>query len=175
MRIVSLIFVIILLSSCEGKQGKKEEFEEYKGIQLTESFSKSLGGNISYTLEFPDTLKVNQAYQAIFKFDSPFDTIVAPMVSDSIKFRTIKLSYYEPIKIKTEILKEDIVLKDSVYIPNKLFTLGNIRFKEKGKYLFLVLIEDEIMYTYYNKHGKRDSVHLDRIFEEIKKEVVVME
>ncbi|MCS4237831.1 hypothetical protein M2306_000592 [Myroides gitamensis] len=175
MRIVSFFLIVLLFFSCERKQEKKDEFEEYKGIQLTESFSKSLGGNISYTLELPDTLKVNQAYQAIFKFDSPFDTILDPMVSDSIKFRTIKLSYYKPIKIETEILKEDIVLKDSVYIPNKLFTLGNIRFKEKGKYLFLVLIEDEIMYNYYNKHGKRDSVHLDRIFEEIKKEVVVIE
>lgn len=173
MKIFGLILLVILFSSCEKKQKKERELEENTEIKLTESLSKSLTGNIKYTLEFPDTLRVNESYQAVFKFNSPFDAIVDPMV-DTITFRTIKLSYYKPLELGTKINEDDIVLKDSVYIPNKLFVLGNIKFDKKGKFLFLVLIEDEIMYNYYNK-GLRDSVHIDRIFEEIKKEVIVID
>ncbi|QQU04950.1 hypothetical protein [Myroides odoratus] len=172
MKVIGLFLIVILLLSCKKKE---KQPEEYKGIQLTESLSESLSGNITYTLNLPDTLKVNELYDAIFKFDSPFDTIVDPMVSDSIKFRTIKFSYYQPLKIGNKIMENDIVLKDSVYIPNKEFILGNVKFKEKGKFLFLVSIEDQIMYNFYNNQGKRDSIHFDRIFEEIKKEVVVIE
>lgn len=170
MRIVYLLLIAIVFFSCIKKQQEKDEFEEYKGLQLTESLSKSLKGNISYTLELPDTLKVNQPYQAVFKFDSPFDTIVDPMVSDSIKFRILTLFYYKPIKVGVKNKDDDFVIKDSVYIPNKLFTLGNIKFEEKGKYVFLVLMEDQIMYNFY-KEGKRDSIHYDRIFEEISKKL----
>lgn len=172
MRIVNLFLVFLFLTSCNKK--KEDFFEKYKGIKLTESISKSLGGNISYRLDFPDTVRVNQPYEAIFEFDSPFDKIVEPM-EDTITYRSIKLSYFNPIKLGNKILESDIVLKDSVYIPNKEFILGNVRFNEKGKFLFSVLIEDKIMYNYYNSNGKRDSVHFDRIFEEIKKEVVVIE
>ncbi|WP_286462596.1 hypothetical protein [Myroides sp. 1372] len=174
MRIVSLIFMMTLLSSCERKQEKKDKFEEYKGMQLTETLSESIRGNISYTLELPDTLRVNQPYDAVFNFDSPFDTIVDPMVQDSIKFRILTMFYYKPIKVGVKNNNSDFVIKDSIYIPNKEFILGNVRFKEKGRYLFLVLIEDQIMYNFY-KEGKRDSIHYDRIFEEITKEVVVIE
>lgn len=171
MKKIGIFLIMIMFYSCEKKGNQPEE---YKGIQLTESLSESLGGNINYTLELPDTLKVNQPYDAVFYFDSPFDTIVEPMV-DTINFRSIKFSYYKPIKLGNKILKSDIVLKDSVYIPNKEFILGNVKFEEKGRYLFLVLIEDQIMYNFYNNKGKRDSIHFDRIFEEIKKEVVVIE
>ncbi len=172
MRVISLFVIMIFFLSCEKKKGQSEE---HKGIQLTESLSESLSGNITYILDLPDTLRVNELYDAIFNFDSPFDTIVDPMVSDSIQYRTIKFSYYQPLKLGNKILESDIVLKDSVYIPNKEFILGNIKFDEKGKYLFLVSIEDQIMYNFYNDKGKRDSIHFDRIFEEIKKEVVVIE
>jgi len=171
MKSIGIFLLVILLYSC---QKKKNQHEEYKGIHLTESISESLSGNITYTLDLPDTLRVNELYDAVFKFNSPFDAIIEPMV-DTINFRSIKFSYYQPIKLGNKILERDIVLKDSVYIPNKLFILGNVKFEEKGKYLFLVSIEDKIMYNYYNSHGKRDSVHFDRIFEEIKKVVVVIE
>ncbi|MBB1149451.1 hypothetical protein H4K35_04755 [Myroides sp. NP-2] len=172
MRIVSLF--LLLLISCEKKQKKEDFYEEYNGMQLTESRTKTLRGNITYTFDLPDTLKVNQAYDIVFKFDSPFDTIVDPMV-DTINFRTITMFYYNPIKVGER--NEDIAFKakDSILIPNKLFTLGNFKIEDKGKYLFFVVIHDEIMYNYFNDKGKRDSVHFDRIFEEIKKEVVVIE
>lgn len=169
MKILILILIFFFLSSCE----KKKEFEEYKGIKLTESRTKTLRGNINYTLDLPDTLKVNQSYDVVFKFDSPFDKIVAPMV-DTVNFRTITMFYYEPIR---EGIKNDdsaFKAKDSILIPNKLFILGNFKIKKEGKYLFLVMIHDEIMYNYYNNTGKRDSIHYDRIFEEITKEVLVV-
>ena len=175
MRLVSLFLIVILFFSCEKKKQDKDKFDEYKGMQLTESRTKTMRGNITYTLDLPDTLRVNQSYDIVFKFDSPFDTIVEPMVSDSLKYRVITMFYYKPIKVGVKNKDSDFVIKDSTYIPNKLFTLGNFKIEEKGKYLFLVLIEDQIMYYNYNENGKNDSVHFDRIFEEITKEVVVIE
>lgn len=174
MRIVSLFLFLILFISCEKKRKKEEFYEEYKGMQLTESRTKTLRGNIAYTLDLPDTLKLNQPYDVVFKFNSPFDTIVSPMV-DTINFRTITMFYYNPIKVGVRNIDAAFKAKDSILIPNKLFTLGNFKIEEKGKYLFLVVIHDEIMYNYYNDKGKRDSIHYDRIFEEITKEVVVIE
>ncbi|MDR0228908.1 MAG: hypothetical protein LBI72_07580 [Flavobacteriaceae bacterium] len=175
MRIISVFLVLLFLISCSKTQKKEEELEKYNGMTLTESRSKTLKGNISYTLDLPDTLKVNQAYEAGFKFDSPFDKIVEPMVSnDSLKFRIITMFYFKPIKVGVKNKESDFVIKDSIYIPNKEFTLENFKIGEKGKYVFLVLIEDKIIYYYYSK-GIRDSIHYDRIFEEITKEVVVIE
>lgn len=173
MKIVSFFLIVVLFFSCKEK--KVDQFEEYKEIRLTESRSKNLHGNISYTLTLPDTLKISQPYDIVFNFDSPFDTIVDPMVVDSLKFRTLTMFYYNPIKVGVKNKNDVFKAKDSILIPNKHFTLENLKFEEKGKYLFLVLIFDEIMYNYYNSEGLRDSVHFDRIFEEIKKEVVVID
>ncbi|WP_410880207.1 hypothetical protein [Myroides sp. DW712] len=175
MRLISLLLLVLVLSSCEKKQKKEDNFAKYKDMQLTESRTKSINGNIGYTFDLPDTLRVNQPYDIVFKFDSPFDTIVDPMVSDSLKFRAITMFYYKPIKVGVRNKGSDFVIKDSIYIPNKQFTLENFKIEEKGKYVFLVLIEDQIMNYHYNDVGKNDSVHFDRIFEEIKKEVVVIE
>lgn len=175
MRLIGFLLLVVILYSCEKKQKKGDYFEEYKDMQLTESRTKSIHGNISYAFDLPDTLRVNQPYDIVFKFDSPFDTIVEPMVSDSLKFRAITMFYYKPIKVGVKNKESDFVIKDSIYIPNKLFTLENFRVEEKGKYLFLVLIEDQIMNYHYNDEGKNDSVHFDRIFEEIKKEIVVID
>lgn len=174
MRLISLLTVMIMISSCT-KKTKVNDFEEYRGMKLTESRTKSIHGNISYTLDLPDTLRVNQLYDVVFNFNSPFDTIVDPMVSDSLKFRAITMFYYKPIKVGVKNKDSDFVIKDSMYIPNKQFILGNFKIEDTGKYVFLVLIEDQIMNYHYNSEGKNDSVHFDRIFEEITKEVVVIE
>ncbi|MCP1995051.1 hypothetical protein [Flavobacterium sp. HSC-61S13] len=174
MRIL-ILTLLMLCVSCKKEKKNTDLFDKYKGIQLTETRSESLENNIKYSLEFPDTLKVNQAYDAVFEFESDFDTIVAPMVVDSIKFRTITLYYYNPVRIGVRNKESDLVLRDSILIPNKKFTLGNVKFTEKGKYLFLALIEDEIMYNFYNAEGIRDSVHFNRKIQEVKKEVVVIE
>ncbi|MCP1997524.1 hypothetical protein [Flavobacterium sp. HSC-61S13] len=170
-----LLLMFLLISiSCKKDRDEMILFEKYKGIKLTEKRSKLSENSIKYALVFPDTVKVNQAYEAIFRFSSDFDNIVEPMV-DTVNFRTITFNYYLPIKIGNKIENHDIVLKDSILIPNKLFVLENVRFTEKGSFVFLALIEDRIMYNFYNDSGKRDSIHYDRKIQEIKKKVVVID
>lgn len=172
MRVITVLFILFLLS-CDRLKEKEGIPEDYKGIEITETRSKTVRNNIKYTLDLPDTLKVNQAYDAVLRFESEFDTIVEPMV-DSINFRTIMFYYYNPVKIGVRNENRELLVKDSVLIPNKEFVLGNVKFNEKGNYLFLALIEDEIMYSFYNKEV-RDSVHFDLKSQEIKKEVIVID
>ncbi len=169
-----LLLFLMLLISCKKDRHEKIFFEKYKGIKLTEKRTKLSENSIKYALAFPDTVKVNQPYEAIFRFSSDFDTIVEPMV-DTVVFRTITFNYYLPIKIGDKIENHDIVLKDSILIPNKLFVLENVRFTEKGSFVFLASIDDRIMYNFYNDSGKRDSIHYDRKIQEIKKKVVVID
>lgn len=168
------VLLILLFLSCNRLKENEEIPEKYRGIEITENSSKTVENNIKYTLELPDTLKVNQAYDAVLRFESEFDTIVEPMV-DSVNFRTIMFYYYNPVKIGVRNESRKLLVKDSVLIPNKEFVLGNVKFNEKGNYLFLALIEDEIMYSFYNNKGLRDSVHFDLKSQEIKKEVVVID
>src|SRR5690606_1180765 len=117
--------------------------------------------------------RINKSYNAIFKFDSPFDKIVEPF-EDTVNFRTITFFYYNPIEIGRK-NKNGLMLKDSILISNKEFVLQNIKFSKKGNFLFLAMIEDQIMYNFYNKVGKRDSIHIERKIMEIKKEIVIIE
>jgi len=166
MKIVISIIIIYLLFSCNNKENISGE---YKNVKLTESISD----DVRYTLIFPDTLRINKSYNAIFKFDSPFDKIVEPF-EDTVNFRTITFFYYNPIEIGRK-NKNGLMLKDSILISNKEFVLQNIKFSKKGNFLFLAMIEDQIMYNFYNKVGKRDSIHIERKIMEIKKEIVIIE
>ncbi len=169
-----LIFVfIILLYSC-----KKDKQEIDKEFKISSENPEPPYNQLKYRITFPDTVQVNKPYQATIRFESDFDTIIEPIQYinkiDSTKSRIITFYYFDHIKspMKEE---NDLIIKDSMFIPNKEFLVKNIVFKEKGTFTFCGLIYDEIMYNFYDNKGKRDSVHFARKKQQIFKDVVVID
>ncbi|WP_448606647.1 hypothetical protein [Paenimyroides ceti] len=169
-----LIFVLmILLYSC-----KKDEEEIDKDLKITSENPQPPFRQLKYKMVFPDTIQVNKPYEATIVFESDFDTIIEPIqyieVIDTTKIRVITFYQFEPIKspMKDE---NDLILKDSMFVPNKEFNVKNIVFKEKGTFTFCGLIYDEVMYNYYDNKGKRDSIHFTRRKQQIFKNVVVID
>ncbi len=171
-----LTFVLILfLFSCKKE---KDENAMYKDLKISSENPEPPYNQLKYRITFPDTVQVNKPYQATIRFESDFDTILPPVqidaVSDSTKTRLITFYHYVPVKpsMKNE---NDLILKDSTFIPNREFLVKNIVFKEKGTFTFCGLIYDEIMYNFYDNKGKRDSVHFARKKQQVFKDVVVID
>lgn len=165
----SILSIMLMVSCTENKKQNNKDYEEYKNLKITEDISKN---DIKYELIFPDTIKRGEAYDAVLYFESDFDTIVEPM-KDKFKHRIITFYYYEPVEYPLTKNQNNLILKDSVFIPNKKFVLGNVKFAEVGEQIFSASVKDEIMYSYYTgKH--RDSVHFSRKIQEITKKVVVV-
>ncbi len=171
-----LTFVLIfLLFSCKKE---KDENAMYKDLKISSENPRPLYNQLKYRITFPDTVQVNKPYQATIKFESDFDTIIDPIqyidVIDTTKIRTIIFYQFEPVE-PSKTPKGNLILKDSTFVPNKKFTTKNIIFKKKGKFTFFGLINDEIMYNFYDNKGKRDSVHFARREQQVFKDVVVIE
>jgi len=169
-KIFFIILSLFLISCDKNKTQKNNIYEKYRGLKITEDISQN---DIKYELIFPDTIQKGEIYDAILHFESDFDTIAEPM-KDKLKHRIITFYYYEPVKYPLPKNGRNVTIQDSMFIPNKKFILGNIKFNESGEYLLSAAIKDEIMYSYYtDKH--RDSVHFSRKTQDISKKVVVIE
>ncbi|MDN3706156.1 hypothetical protein QW060_03345 [Myroides ceti] len=169
-----IIFVLmILLCSC-----KKDNEDIDENLKITSENPQPPYNQLKYKMIFPDTIQLNRPYEATIVFESDFDTILPPVqidaISDSTKTRLITFYQFEPIKspMKDE---NDLILKDSMFVLNKKFSVKNIVFKEKGTFTFCGLIFDEVMYNYYDNKGKRDSIHFTRRKQQIFKNVVVID
>lgn len=168
-----IILLTLFLTSCVDRREKNKDYLKYKDIKITEDVPKTVHNDIKYELILPDTIKKGTSYDAIFNFKSEFDNITDPM-KDSLRYRIITFYYFEPLKSPIKKEGVDLHIKDSIFIPNKKFILGNVKFKESGEHIFAALIKDEIMYSYYTgKH--RDSVHFSRKMQQVFKKVVVID
>ncbi len=168
-----LTFVLIfLLFSCKKEIDKNAM---YKELKISSENPEPPYNQLKYRMTFPDTVQVNKSYHAIIRFESDFDTIIDPIqyidVIDTTKIRTIIFYQFEPTKKP----KENLILKDSIFVPNKEFLVKNIVFKEKGKFTFCGLINDEVVFEFYDSKGKRDSVHISRRKQQVFKDVVVID
>ncbi len=171
-----LIFVLmILLYSCK-KEVDKDAI--YKDLKISSENPQPPYNQLKYKMIFPDTIQLNKPYEATIVFESDFDTIIEPIQYiekiDTTRVRTIIFYQFEPIESSKK-TKGNFVVKDSVFVPNKEFSVKNIVFKEKGAFTFCGLINDVIVFEFYDDRGKRDSVHIARRKQQIFKNVVVID
>lgn len=169
------LLAILILCSCT----KKQEHNPYLDIKISEDNPEVPYKQLEYKMIFPDTVLVNKPYKATIEFKSDFDTIIPPIqideaLDDTTKTRLITFYYFEPIKSPMG-SETNLTLIDSAFVLNEYFELENIIFKEKGEFTFCGLLEDRIMYNYYNEKGIRDSVHFARKKQQIFKKVVVID
>lgn len=181
--LVIALCICVLYSSCkkEEKNNRADRNEE-KELIITRApvitpVSALEANELKYKLILPETLRVNKSYTAIIEFESDFDKIVDPMQYavklDSTKDRLVRF-FYSPYKLPSNNNQENKKI-EPIYVSNKKFKVENIVFKEKGNYMFEGYIFDEIRYIFYDKKGKRDSIHFDQRRQMIKKKIVVVE
>lgn len=107
----SILSIMLMVSCTENKKQNNKNYEEYKGLKITEDISKN---DIKYELIFPDTIKRGEAYDAVLYFESDFDTIVDPIQFavklDSTKPRVIQFYRYEPKKLSSHPLKTNLLI-----------------------------------------------------------------
>src|SRR5690554_267999 len=169
---------LIALCLCISLFSCKKEEKTNNVDTNTESKEESYN-QLNYTFNLPDTVIVNKPYQATIEFKSDFDTIIDPLqaggaaLEDPTKDRLI--TFYRFESFKHTMKPTELVIIDTAFVLNKSFDINNIVFKEKGEFVFCGLIEDRIMYNHYNEKGIRDSVHFDRLKQEIFKNVVVID
>jgi len=180
--LIALCLCISLFSCKKGagdniKNGENSE-EDIAITRESMSISAKNANELKYRLILPETLQVNKPYNAVIEFESDFDAIIDPIQYvaklDSTKPRVVQFFLYEPRKL-SEKENEKYIIVDSSFVSNKKFTVDNIIFEEKGKYLFQGFLFDEIMYNFYNEKGIRDSIHFDQRRQMIKKKVVVVD
>src|SRR5690554_2006391 len=156
----------ISLFSCEKK--------------VSNGFPEILFDELEYKFNLPDTLIANKLYSATIEFKSDFDKIIDPLqaggdaLKDSTKSRLIYFYYYQPTPSPVKSISQ-LVLIDSTFVLNKSFDVNNIVFKEKGEFIFNGLIKDELMLSHYNEEGILNGVRFDRLKQQIRKKVVVVE
>jgi len=170
---------LIALCLCISLFSCKKEEKTNNVDTNTESKEESYN-QLNYTFNLPDTVIVNKPYQATIEFKSDFDTIIDPLqaggaaLEDPTKDRLITFYHYKPVK-STVKSNENLILIDSTFVLNKSFQVDNIVFKEKGEFVFCGLILDKMRYQGYNEQGILSSVRFERLKQQIRKKVVVVE
>jgi|SRR5690554_242414 len=170
--------VIILIVCTFYFSCKKEEKNITDEREIATENQQSFYDQLDYKFNLPDTVTVNKLYSATIEFESDFDKIIPPIqvssaLNDTTKTRVI--TFYRFESFKHTMKPTELVIIDTAFVLNKSFDINNIVFKEKGEFVFCGLIEDRIMYNHYNEKGIRDSVHFDRLKQEIFKNVVVID
>ena len=173
---IIIVSLCIFFFSCE----KKSEKNPYLDIKISSEITQAPYDQLEYTFNLPDTVLVNKLYKATIEFKSDFDTIIDPLqaggaaLEDPTKDRLITFYHYKPVK-STVKSNENLILIDSTFVLNKSFQVDNIVFKEKGEFVFCGLILDKMRYQGYNEQGILSSVRFERLKQQIRKKVVVVE
>lgn len=172
MKIFKIFLVSFIMFSCKDNN-------PYLGIKIGETKNKYPYKDLKYKLQLPDTVIKDKLYNISLTFESDFDKIIDSYLVDGALNDTTKtrvITFYQFYPLKSPLKDSDeLVLKDSIFVTNKKFNINNITFNKTGEYVFCGLIEDEIMYNYYNKVGVRDSVFFDRRKQQVFKKVIVID
>ncbi len=148
----------------ENKGESKSKIDYRKNSKLNAYFS------------FPDTVKVGERNLAIVTFYNPtFDSIVQPRIKDSLKYRYIIFSEFEPVNFLSEDFESKNIdtknFKDSIYLDDREIYIA-YEFKEIGVYEIGGLVRDQLIYDY--RVIKPDSMQFYTSFGLISRRVVVV-
>lgn len=165
MKYFIVIILNILFISCTKNKNESEDKKDYrKNSELHAYFS------------FPDTVKIRERNLAIVKFYNPtFDSIVEPRIKDSLKYRYIIFSEFEPVNFLSEHFESKNIdtkkFKDSVYLDDREIYIA-YEFNEVGVYEIGGLVRDQLIYDY--RFIKPDSMQFYTSFGLISRRVVVI-
>ena len=157
MKIVYLLIISVFIG-CK-KENVSDRKIDYKSNSKIES-----------VFSFPDTVKVGEMNLAILTFyNSTFDTIVELRKRDSLKFRYMFFSEFQPINI----LSNDTVkvYKKSILLDDRDIYIG-YEFDKIGIYEIGGLVSDELIYDY--RFIRNDSIQYYKSQSLVSKYVVVI-
>lgn len=164
-KFISYILISLIFLSCNKSENFSIEKVDYRSnTKMRAIFS------------FPDTVKVGELNLAILTFEnSTFDTIIPPRIIDSLKFRWLIFSEFEPINIFDKDFESNSIdskiFKDSVILDNNQIYIG-YEFDNIGIFEIGGLVCDKLIYDY--RLIKKDSLQIFNSSGLVSKRVVVI-
>lgn len=135
----------LLLVSCNKNDSKTNDL-------LLEGDKK----RIEYSIEFPDTLLINQTYNGVIKYKSPLDTIIT-VFGDEKKNRYTRfiLATTNSVDYDFNYLKR--IVKDTFgALNNREIPFYDIKFKQTGTYYIDGIINDIVSIDTVKEPTKKD-------------------
>lgn len=161
---LSAIYLLFALVSCKNKE-----------VDSIESTNVETPKSITYTIDFPDTVFVNQLNDGVIYYKSTLDTIVRTF-GDSKKNRYARFILTTTDNIEYDFKNLKLIVKDSFgALNNREIPFYDIKFNKPGVHYIDGIIDDIVLLdTIKNGKSKDDSLELLRNEERVTFKVIVM-
>lgn len=161
------IFVLCVMLSLFSCKDRKVDSIESNNTQIQKS--------ITYTINFPDTVFVNQLNDGVIHYKSTLDTIIKTF-GDSRKNRYTRFILTTTNNVEYDFENLKLIVKDSFgALNNREIPFYDIKFDKPGIYYIDGIIDDMVLLdTITKRKSKDDSLELVRNAERVTRKVVVI-
>lgn len=164
-----IIILLMLFFSCGKIIKKKDDSSDTTNYQVSKI------AEMESTIEFPDTVFINEPYNGNVLYQGIFDTIITEF-ADKEKYRYVIFRSLKTDNINYDVEYLSTIVKDTFgAVTNRIIPLRNIVFDKTGVFYIDGIIEDTVIIDLHQKNNQGEDLErwLIKEFRATKKVVVI--